>query len=46
MSFVNLYTQTEYSLLGSNIAIKDLPTKAKEKNYDAVIEQKESKIKG
>ncbi len=36
MSFVNLYTQTEYSLLGSNIAIKDLPTKAKEKNYDAL----------
>ena len=36
MNYVNLYTQTEYSLLRSNISISSLPSKAKEKNYIAL----------
>ena len=36
MSYVNLYTQTEYSLLESNIRVSDLPLIAKEKGYSAI----------
>ena len=36
MSYVNLYTQTEYSLLNSSIRIKDLPKAAKEMGYEAL----------
>ena len=36
MSYVNLYTQTEYSLLESNIRVSELPRLAKEKGYSAI----------
>lgn len=36
MKFVNLYTQTEYSLLSSSIALKSLIEKVKEYNYPAI----------
>ena len=36
MDYVNLYTQTEYTMLESNIAISSLPKKAIEKNYKAL----------
>ena len=36
MNYVNLYTQTEYSILSSNIAMGSIAKKAKEKNYTAL----------
>lgn len=36
MNFVNLYTQTEYSLLASSVALKDLIKKVKDLNYPAL----------
>ena len=35
MSYVNLYTQTEYSMLASNISISQLPKNLLEKGYEA-----------
>ena len=36
MNYVNLYTQTEYSILSSNISISSLGNKALKKNYTAL----------